>query len=276
MIDVLVVVYNTSLTDSAACRSLRNQEGVLFRTTVYDNSDSDFGNEELCHRYGWHYLGGTGNVGLSKAYNAAIAELEPKENGGHLCLFDDDTVLPQNYLAFVQKEIDKHPDAILLPMIFQNGRLLSPWRDTVSRNRRFFRSEREVMDADPRSILAFNSGMVIPLSCFRGYRYDERLFLDGVDIRFLQDMKAAGRPIRVIPVRAEQQFSGAEKAEKETALSRFQSYMRDSKILYENNKPRYFRTVGRRALHLTLSYQTTEPLRSFLKSLNIKEDNGSI
>lgn len=260
MIHCLVVVYNISCPDSLTCRKLEEQKSSLFDVTVFDNSLRDYGNDSFCRQKGWHYLGGKGNLGLSKAYNEAIANFPALSEGDYLCLLDDDTQLQDGFFEKVQKQIDGHPSAdILLPILKQNGTIVSP--STGKSRKPFFATEEECLLADTQTIAAFNSGMIIRLSVFRAYRYDERIFLDGVDHAFIRDMKKEKKNILVLPVFAEQQYSGGEKGPFEGALVRFRIFARDYRILYEHSPKQYWFIVGKRALHLSLMYRNPVFLR---------------
>ena len=256
MLNVLVVIYNRSVGESPACVSLLRQEGD-FGILVYDNSEGDFGIREDCAERGWTYLSGEGNKGLSKAYNAARDLLQREDPNGLLCLLDDDTTLPEGFLTGLQKEADAHPDTILFPILRQERTILSPWTEKRTVHR--FSSMEECLEADPKDLYAFNSGMLIPLKAISNYRWDERLFLDCVDYSFLDAMKQRNVSLRTVPVVCEQRFSGAEKPSAEKAMARFVIYIRDMRVYFENRKPAGERRLLKRALHLALLYRTAEP-----------------
>ena len=263
MIHAIVVTYNVCCSDSKTCQSLVKQTSDNFYVIVYDNSVREFGNRKFCDEHGWMFLGGAGNQGLSVAYNAAINSLLRLGELGWICLLDDDTSLPENFMQRMSEcAIENHSSDILLPVLWQSGKIISPCR--ILHRNRYFSSVEECLNAEPYELQAFNSCMTIKLSVFADYRYDERIFLDGVDHAFLRDMKKKGKLITVVSVECEQRFSGREKPEKSGAEARFQIYVKDSKILYENNLLKYWLIVGKRALHLALMYKSIAFIRILL------------
>lgn len=270
MIHAIIVTYNICCSDSKTCQSLLSQTSQSFDVIVYDNSVRDYGNRSFCAEHGWQFLGGYGNKGLSVAYNAAIDYLKQTNKTGWICLLDDDTTLPEN---FVQKMTEYAGDSqsidILLPILRQNGKIISPCR--IQRRNRYFRSVRECLSAAPNELQAFNSCMTINLSVFAAYKYDERIFLDGVDHAFLRDMRTKGKIVGIVPVECEQRFSGGEKASHSSAVIRFRIYSKDSRILYESTPLRFWLIVGKRALHLTLLYKSLD----FIKILFSKQTQNN-
>lgn len=256
--DAVVVVYRTQCAQSPACRSLLEQSGLPDGVLVVDNSETDLGNGAFCREHGWDYMGGQGNRGLSKAYNAAVDALRPKAgDGAYICLLDDDTTLPQDFFQEARAQIARRPEVdVWLPVLTQEGRVLSPWKAGAPKSRRFFQSPEECLAAGAEGLLAFNSGMVIAMSVFQNYRYDERVFLDGVDYLFMEDMRRQGRTVALLPSVCGQNFSGNERPPVEGALARFKIYARDFRVVYEGRPWQYLKLVGRRGLHLALRYRS--------------------
>ncbi|MBQ6372130.1 MAG: hypothetical protein IJJ22_03280 [Oscillospiraceae bacterium] len=256
MLYVLAVLHNRTCAESTSCQSLMAQTDRDFRVMIYDNSDPDLGIEAECAASGWTYLGGCGNRGLSPAYNCALDRLMDENAEGHICLLDDDTRLGQSFISEVKASIKNNSADILLPVLSQNGKIISPWRE---KGRRYFASYEECLAEPAENLLAFNSGMIIPLDYFRDYRYDERLFLDCVDISFLTEMKKRGRSVTVIPVFGEQSFSGAEKPPRSEAMNRFMIYTKDMLTWYGKRNAQGKLKLFKRALHLALIYRTLKP-----------------
>ncbi len=239
----------------------RQADAVL----VFDNSTRDMHNRDWCEGQGWTYLGGTGNQGLSRAYNQAVEAC--KDRQGYLCLLDDDTHLPEHFLENMEKGIEKKPGAdIYIPILTQEGRIISPCRREVPKSKLFFASAQEVLGENPEAMQAFNSCMTVSLAVFRDYRYDERIFLDGVDHAFLRDMRSRGKKLQVLPVTCEHGFSGYQKGSKAGDLTRFKIYAKDSRVLYEDTPGAYGRIVGRRALHLCLRHKSLAFLKEFFQN----------
>lgn len=254
-----VVIYNTTCQDSPTCRALRNLSDVT--VLIYDNSTRDFGNREYCEKSGWVYLGGQGNLGLSKAYNACIDYLKGNPVADMLCLFDDDTDLEPAYFAALEKA-KAQGGRIFVPMIFAGGALISPCILRSGHKVKTFASEEEAKSYTGENLSAINSCMAIDLKVFDEFRYDENIFLDGIDHNFTQAMK--GEKIHILDYRCNHAFSGVETPPKASALVRFKIYAKDYAYILRNNKAAYLRLVGKRALRLTARYKTLAFLKAML------------
>ena len=256
MLYVLVVIHNRTCAESKACQSLKAQEPGDFQIIIYDNSDTDIGVKKECAENGWNYLGGNGNKGLSIAYNCVLDRLKAEKAEGFICILDDDTRLGQAFCTDMIAETSNCEASILLPVMMNKDRILSPWRET---GRKYFRTYGECASEPQNNLLAFNSGMLVSLDVFSEYRYNETLFLDCVDISFLNDMKKRGRKITVIPVFCEQSFSGAERLPAAAAMKRFGIYYNDMLAYYGTNDLKCRYTLLKRAAHLALVYGSTRP-----------------
>lgn len=257
-----VVIYNTACQDSPTCQALEALSDVT--VLIYDNSTRDFGNREFCEQAGWVYLGGQGNLGLSKAYNACIDYLKETSVADMLCLFDDDTDLAPAYFEALEKAREQG-GRIFVPMIFAGGSLISPCILDSGHKVRTFSSEEEARAYTGENLSAINSCMAIDLEIFKDFRYDENIFLDGIDHNFTQSMKARGEKIHLLDYRCNHAFSGVEKPPKASALVRFQIYAKDYAYIFRNNKAAYYRLVGKRALRLTAQYKTLAFLKHLVK-----------
>ena len=260
----LVVTYNVFCGDSLTCGALAALEDPSVGVLVYDNSTKDFGNRAYCAERNWTYLGGDGNKGLSVAYNGAVDFLKSSAKDGFLCLFDDDTAVDCGYFSALRTACSVFPEAkIFVPLIYSAQRLLSPSRLGKSHQTSLFSSEEQALGYQGADLTAINSGMALSLSLFESYRYDENIFLDGVDHSFLEDMKRNGERIHVFPFRCDQNFSGDERPSKESALNRFRIFARDYRYIFRNRKRSYRFLVGKRALRLALRYRSFSFFRHF-------------
>ena len=261
-----VVVYNIACPDSPTCRALESLARQDVSVLIYDNSTADYGNRDYCREKGWAYLGGTGNVGISKAYNACIDYLKNGHETDMLCLFDDDTDLDVSYFDALE-QARKHTDGrIFAPAIYAAGGLISPCILLPGHKVCMFADAREAAAYAGDQMTAINSCMAIDLSLFADYRYDENIFLDGVDHNFTQQMQKRGHRIHLINYRCDHAFSGTEKPPKASALVRFGIYARDYGYILRNQKASYWRLVGKRALRLTLQYRSLAFLKTLFKA----------
>lgn len=262
----VVVVYNAACPDSPTCQALETLADPDVSVLIYDNSTADYGNRAYCESRGWVYLGGTGNVGISKAYNACIDYLL----GGHetdlLCLFDDDTHLTGDYFDALRRAKAASDGHILVPMIFAAGRLISPCILKPGHRVIPFADPAEAAAYTGSEMSAINSCMAIDLRIFKDFRYDEAIFLDGVDHFFTCQMREKGEKLHLIDYRCDHAFSGTEKPPVQSALTRFGIYAGDYRYILQNDRKAYLRLVGKRALRLTAQYRTLAFLKTFFKA----------
>jgi len=266
-IAAVVVVYNMYCADSPTCRSLLDIDNEAVDVIIYDNSTKDFGNRSYCERRNWTYLGGSGNMGLSKAYNAAIDHLCQQTRTDIICLFDDDTFVETAYFDILKTCYDQSKPKVYVPYIYSAGRLLSPSMITKDGNSTTFQDQESVIDYQGGDLTAINSCMAIDMRIFADYRYDENIFLDGVDHQFIYDCKASDIGIQVIPYTCNHMYSGDVLAPYESALNRFRINIRDYRYIYRKYLPAFIWREGRRALSLTKRYKRTQFITLFLRSL---------
>lgn len=265
-----VVVYNVACADSPTCQALEDLPGIT--VLIFDNSTRDFGNREYCEEKGWVYLGGQGNVGISKAYNACVNYLIDGHKLDMMCLFDDDTHVDKAYFSALRNACDGAKERIFVPLIYAADMLISPCVLRKGHRVVTFPSEGAALEYRGNDLSAINSCMALDLSLFADYRYDENIFLDGVDHHFMEQMRLRGEKIRVFNYRCDHAFSGTEKPPMGSALTRFRIYVKDYGYILRDNKPAYYQLVGKRALRLTVKYRTLQ----FIKVLIVKKTRGTV
>ena len=227
-----VVIYNTACQDSATCQALAAISRQDLTVLIFDNSTTDYGVKQYCSRMGWTYLGGQGNLGISRAYNACVDYLMAQGRTGYLCLLDDDTRLDETYFQRLQEAAAHSGAWVLVPLIYSGDALLSPCLlDENHRVRRF-----------PDAQAARS--------------YDENIFLDGVDHHFMLDMRQKGICAEVFDYHCRHDFSGDSRPSKESAANRFRIYARDYAYILRSRKVAFYALVGKRALSLTLGYRS--------------------
>ena len=250
-----VVVYNKNCKDSTTCQCLSNLQDQV-QVIICDNSTSDFHNKKYCEDCNWIYLGGAGNVGLSKAYNQCINYLSSIEFDGYLCLFYDDTQITGEYFEYLQQAITQNPADVYVPLIYSAEKLLSPCRVDQNFQVKRFSSDREALNYNGNDTSAINSCMAIKFNILKTYRYDENIFLDGIDHKFIKDMHAMGKKLCVFPYTCVQQFSSELLPPKQSALNRFQIYVKDTRYIFKNSPNVFYKLVFRRASKLAFPYKT--------------------
>lgn len=223
----VIVIYNKFIGDSITFKCLSKINGL--NLVICDNSTKNFNNKELANLSSFTYIDMNGNKGLSKAYNAAINLLQNKT--GFLCLFDDDTFIPENYFDIFIKDAKNSNADIFLPIVTDEVGILSPCKFKGLKVARI----KNTNELNCTNITGINSGMFINLGIFESYRYDESYFLDYIDHDFLRTMKKNGTKIKVLSVNLEQNFSGNNNTNLEGALKRFKIYKKDFVHFYQKN-----------------------------------------
>lgn len=263
----VVVVYNAKCEESATCKRLLSSASENVSVFVFDNSTSDFGNREFCRKFGWNYLGGDGNYGISKAYNACLNEIKQKSKANIVCLFDDDTTVDPRYFEILSREAETHPNCdIFLPLIYCGDTLISPCRLSKSYRQLLFSSEADALSCETCDLSAINSCMAVRLSVYDDFTYDENVFLDGIDHHFMKyHLTEKKRKVCVFPCRCNHSFSGMERPNKEAAYQRFCIFAKDHAFWFRNEMRLYWLIVGKRAFRLSITYHSFSFLRAFFK-----------
>lgn len=218
----LVVIHNRACEQSPSIEQLR--ENPQARAVIVDNSTQPNDNYRYAAARGFGYLSMGGNRGLSAAYNRGIAWIKKYTDATHVLLLDDDTTLPKDFLDDTAWFIAQHEGVdIVLPRVTDEKGLLSPCRIDGCRVRRI----QSVSELTPDNITAINSGMVLSLTLFDTYRYDEGYFLDYIDHAFLRDMKTRGVTFGVTRATLSQQFFGNQRGNRAAAKRRLAIFQKD-------------------------------------------------
>lgn len=152
-IQIIVVLYETKIADSCACRTLEPYLKTLpIDLLLYDHSA-----QSQTHALQQHpavtYVHDPRNLGLATAYNAALARAQEKQRD-YLVLFDQDTACPDGYLSFLVHDADFKAVGIV-PIVKDAGRQISPvFADTyIDHTMRFPET-----GCTKKRIMAINSG----------------------------------------------------------------------------------------------------------------------
>lgn len=199
---------------------------------------------------------GTQNLsafGLAASGGLQSYEGDALNKSGLLCLFDDDTFLPNDYFDELLKE-NLSAD-IFLPIVCDEVGILSPCKFSGLRVERI----KELSELNDKNITGINSGMAISLEVFKDYRYNENYFLDYIDHDFLRTMKLKNKKIKVLNTKLNQRFSRSEEINFESSLKRFKIFKCDFKYFYrENFKSKIFANISllKRVSYLTLKFKS--------------------
>ena len=246
----IMVIYNKCIADSRTFLSLKNPAISLI---ICDNSTSDFENKMYVENAGAVYIDMGGNMGLSAAYNRALDYIM---NDGKIhdddmvCLFDDDTVVKAEYFEYLK---DCSAD-IVLPVVYDSAGIMSPVFISKNKVVKRFTSKEKLLKAPSGCLSGINSAMAIRLKIFQNYRYDEQMFLDYIDHKFIIDMKEQGLFPEICPVEIQQDFSAVTDS-KETAANRFRLQKKDLRYFYSDKMWVYYYIVIKKHIKLALKYK---------------------
>lgn len=221
----IFVIYNLDIKISVSLKSVT--KAIIpkdFGLTIWvcDNTVKQWIKDEnkvVCNNRNWAYFDMGGNLGLSKAYNRALAEIPENE---WVVLFDQDTLIPENFFVELLKSIKKYPSILMhVPYVESLGKRISP---SVIYGH-VIRNGKKIKDGENNEITAINSGMAMHKSIFsKTGLYDERFFLDCIDHHFVKLYKKSGGKIAVFNCKLEQAFSGDDHSDFEKELHRFKIY----------------------------------------------------
>lgn len=224
-ISVLVVLYNKAIRD-ISCLPFAQASPLVSQIVVCDNSTAPNSNAAQARELGIDYVDMGCNRGISVAYNAGVRRC----TAGIVCIFDDDTLVGNDYFGAVAAFLEGPgaPD-IALPLVMAGKLIMSPCR-----LRTWCAIEFHDVGKISRTkgLGGINSGMAIRRPVFEKVSYDESLFLDHVDHKFIRDARAAGFRIAYLegPV-LEQNFSLTTDSASGAAV-RLKIFIRDIRTYY--------------------------------------------
>lgn len=233
-IHIVTVVYNRDIESIASMPEferlkVRHPEVDLI---IVDNSTDE---DILEHNRGiasvkdnLRYIECGGNIGLSRAYNRALATIPPAESFW-VMLADDDTHFSMEYLENGCKQIQqetklshkkkdslrRNPLQMLCGVVKTDGGWISP-RTEHSKEMAFSSFLIKPKPGIYQDLYPINSGLFLEGSAIQKVGgFDERLFLDQVDFLMMDRLRACGiRRIGVLPGNIHQSFSGEMKTGK--------------------------------------------------------------
>ena len=255
-ISVLIVACNEAI-DNIALLQLALRALQVGQVVICDNSECDYGNAKRAETLNVTYVAMNGNQGLPKAYNAGVAHC----TGDVVCIFDDDTAVDASYFEAVEKAYCSADDwSIALPIVKAGDEILSPCHFDGYRAR----------PIDPSHIgrlsdlSGINSGMAVKRELYAHMQYDQDLFLDLVDHRFILDARATGAKVIILSDTVLHQQYSLQTDSKDAALNRFRIFSRDAVCFYSTSLRHriYCRTMlALRALKLSAKYHDARFLR---------------
>ena len=232
----VMVICNRDIDDSISFKSLKRFDFV--NIIVCDNSTETNGNSR-CEGANVRYIDMGGNSGLAKAYNRAIDLIGASD--GVICLFDDDTSVPEDYFEKIDAFLRENDADIVLPTVYDEVGIMSPCKINGVLTSRVA----DTGELDGESISAINSGMAVKSRVFSDYRYNEEYFLDFIDHAFIRDMKALSKSIKICPALELKQSFSANDRDVKRARARFEIFKRDYSLFCKGSGSVKDRLLGR-------------------------------
>lgn len=233
--DVIVVAYNRPVDQIDGIRTFMESDFV-HRVVICDNSTDRSilrANVEQAPVLSPKivYVPMKGNRGLAKAYNRGLQDCE----SDFVTIFDDDTAVPAEFFEKVDGYCEREPADIYLPIVRSRDIIMSP---CIKRGFSFkaIRSVNELTGVT--NISAINSGMVVRRAFYEQCRYDERLFVDSIDHRFMDEAREAHARIVIMrDVHLTQQYS-QEIHDEAKQIARLRIRAKDSRVYYGDSMAR--------------------------------------
>ncbi|MDM7891959.1 glycosyltransferase [Curtobacterium caseinilyticum] len=258
---IIVVRFKKPLHEISLLRALPMIDlSAVPEVIIVDNSPEPAPADEIATlpsviKYRW--LGG--NVGLARAYNSAVEQLQ--SSWTHVVFLDQDTAgLPRLF----DRLAEGLGAEVTLPAVRAGNAIISPCR----RIGPWYLPLRRVGEV-PANISWINSGMTVARGTVSSNPFDEELFLDYVDHQFARSSLAGGAHVEVCwDVMLDQDYSRDTDNEQQ-ALARFRTFNRDVRQFYRGT------LVGqlwgwaltlRRALGATVHYRTSAFIFSWLRT----------
>ena len=202
----VVVIYNKLIQNSASITSLLKLEISNLHIIVIDNSLNEYVEQNsISHKdLKLKYYSMYGNVGLSKAYNYVLNTLKDKDSNDIVIWFDDDTPVSKLYFDELYKISENLNYDVFVPIIYgQNGVIYSPNKAGCLKGKYIKSANQKIPN---NKFNAINSCLAVRLKVYKGYTYDENLFMDCVDTKLFDDFRKLNLRYYVLPVKIHQNF----------------------------------------------------------------------
>lgn len=229
-IDIIIPLYNKTLKEIPVLSVAINDQRA--HCIICDNStdaivkEKNISDSACLDRL--TYIDMKGNAGISKAYNRALE----KGTSELICLFDDDTKVSSSYIDCILSAHEKHPEAILVPIVKSDNKVLSP----LACYGPIIKRCRKLNKISESHITAFNTGLAIPRKIIMEIGFDEGQFLDFVDHAFFRKAHRRKARIQILHnVELRQDYS-ADTDSLDKALDRISIQIKDIKNYYSCSK----------------------------------------
>lgn len=252
-VDIIIILYEQGIEEITSLKYFLNSP-IVHGVYIRDNSSHPHEVSAALPNCGLiHYRWMGGNVGLPKAYNNAVAEC----NAPFICIMDDDTVVPDDFLEEAATYFIDEP-AIYLPLVRTQRELISP-------HLQFDYRIQAITDgdfSDSTHVSGINSGMVLSRDVFATVRYDESLFLDEVDHQLMAQIHERDIPIIVMEDIVLHQSFSYDSNNMQADIHRFRIWKQDTRTYYA-----IFGKDGKRAAKIRIRMRRRNLIRKY-KSLH--------
>ncbi len=271
---IIMVLYNRRIEDIASLPEFEylQEKHPDVNLIVADNSTDEVmlehNRETASVKEHLRYIECGGNIGLSRAYNRALATI-PGTEPFWVMLADDDTQFSEEYLENGYRQIMREAALaeqmsrgracrrealhVLCGVVETGSGWISP-RTEYSKEMVFSAFLKRPVPGIYQDLYPINSGIFLEGKVIETVAgFDERLFLDQVDFLMMDRLRSRGiRRIGVLPGKISQSFSGDIGAG-QTSKSRWEIFRKDFLTYCElTDKPWCYRAyiLGRRRLML--------------------------
>lgn len=231
MLYTLIVIYNKECEDSLTLQKLQ-QYGWNHQIIIFDNSTIPNNNQQYSKSHGIIYYGFKKNYGLSYAYNYVIKKLGYLSND-YLMIMDDDTNISKAYLKAAEKQVEDKIYDVILPIVKVKDFILSPCNVIWGVKSNIIQSVEQI---NPQNFTAINSGMIVRMSVYKKFEYDENLFLDCVDHDFMKMVMKENLKVKILNVIIVQNYSREDNISFESTMTRFKIFKKDLFYYCKKNK----------------------------------------
>lgn len=265
----VIVLYKQRLNESLAYQCVKKQleEGkhIDLQIYVHDNSCEEYCYANLPEYV--HYYNDMKNSGLSRAYNNAAKYAF--DNGlNWMILLDQDTYLPEDFVKNYVKTIRNYPAIQLFSSLVEIGNkeiYLSPAKYGIKKINPTYKSYIGIQSL--YNVGVINSGLCVNIGLFiRAKGYDENVYLDFSDFRFIEKVRVIHPNIFIVNQILIQDFSGTEK-NKIKQLARFGIYCDCAKSYPKRNYKdiiEFMTLVLGRSILLAYRFRSLKFIRIFI------------
>lgn len=223
-----IVIYNKNCENSITLKQLLGFK--LNNIIIVDNSTIKNDNENFCKKNNIFYINMNGNKGLSKAYNVVVKYL--KDSLGYIMWLDDDTFITKEYVETVLDMIKENRYSLIIPIIKCQGKVISPLKKIGIKYIGISNENYKNI----RNIYAINSCLTVNMDIYKHLEYNEKLFLDNIDLDFFEKIhKIKNIKIKIINSSIEQKLFLLENTDVEQFKKRYIIYLKDNIVFYNTN-----------------------------------------